>query len=139
MALVCSLAPGVLGVVLLAYADRLSAWLGYGTEPMAIATKTSLGGRELQAIGFSFVGILLLIRASGQLTGMLSSLLMVFSPPRGLSGQLGQLITSSLLGAFSLVLQLGLGVGLFFGGRSLADWWHDRYAPPEEVEGEAVQ
>ena len=125
------------GIVLLVYADRLAARLGYGSEPMGLGTKTGLSGRELQAIGFSLVGVLILVRVTTHLAGMLSNILVVFSPPSGLAGQWDRIITNSLLGGIAFVLQLGLGIGLFFGGRWLADWWHDRYAPPEELAGEA--
>lgn len=131
------LAPFIVGLVLLIKADRLAAWLGYGTEPMGLATKTNLGGREIQGIGFSLVGALVLIRVVGNLAGSLSSILMVFLPPSGLAGDWGRLVTHSLLGSLALVLQIGLGLGLFFGARRLADWWHDRYAPPEEIAEDA--
>ena len=122
------------GIVLLVFADRLAARLGYGSEPMGLGTKTSLGGRELQAIGFSLVGVLILVRVATHIGDMLSHILMVFWPPSGLGGQWDHIIINSLVGGIAFVLQLGVGIGLFFGGRRLADWWHDRYAPPEEPE-----
>ncbi len=137
LGLLASLSPAVVGIVLLVCADRLAAWLGYGAEPMGIVTKTSLGSREFQAIGFSLIGVLVLIRAVGQLTGLLVNIVMIFSPPGSMSGQLGYLTTTSLGSSIAVVFQLGVGIGLFFGGCRLADWWHERYAPPEELEEDA--
>ena len=86
-------------------------------------------GRRLQAIAFSVVGIWLVI---GGLVDAVDLFVQAHSDAR-LSG--GDVIQTAFAEPSELVataVQLALGVGLFFGSKRLADFWH-RFRTPSAV------
>ncbi|MFO7976988.1 MAG: hypothetical protein R6V12_20440 [Candidatus Hydrogenedentota bacterium] len=118
------------GMVLVVYGTRLAGALGHSLKAMRFGT--GVNGRQLQAIGFSCAGILMLLGVSWHLERPLRSVLVLLGFYQSTPGTTDQFIINILLSNVVLILQIGLGLGLFFGGRRLADWWHDHYAPPEE-------
>ena len=103
----------VLGILLLARSSKLAGWVFDAGDP-ALAQPTD--PHELQAIAFSVLGVFVVAMAVPSLGAVLMN-----ASVRDLPEHLRPRVWTPLI---KLGLQSGIGLGLFFGARPLARFWH---------------
>jgi len=106
----------LVGYLFIAHGGKFAARM-FPDEDTAPGTKASVGG--LQAVAFSVVGVLVVAMALPRLLNAVGFLANVYArtpPPE-------RIPWTPWTGLLAGVVQLGLGVGLFFGGRGLANYW----------------
>lgn len=106
-----------IGIILILYRDAFSGKLFPGGPDM-IAVHAST--KDVQAVAFSVVGILLIVQALpdiGAIAMNISYRAREVEPST--SVRHGMWIKGAMM-----VVKLVLGISLFFGGRSLSNYWH---------------
>jgi hypothetical protein len=119
--LVPLLLAAVAGAVLVVFSKQLAPWFVGEDKPLAISS--ALTGRDVQAIGFSIVAVLIFLRALPQIGQALWILLDALSRrfPEPVAGRRGREVWRYGIPA---VIQLVLAAVLFLQARSLAGLWH---------------
>lgn len=110
----------IAGIILLACSQSLARVIV--KKDGAATLSTSLGGEEIQSIGFSIVAVFVLLSAMPQLVQFITNLWYIVSraePERARP----QFIRSAWQSGLSVVVQCGLASVLFFRARGLANLW----------------
>jgi len=108
---------GGVGVILIARSDSLAGWLV--TDDSKMDMRSGLSAQDVQAIAFSVVGVLVLLQAVPRLIHVIAAFSQIASDEKMKSS----LLRSACVSLATLLIQVGLGVALFFGSRGLANIW----------------
>lgn len=108
------------GAVLLVFSRDLAPRLVGEDKPLGIPSV--LTGRDVQAIGFSVVAVLIFLRAIPQIGQAVW--IGFYTSSGGFGGPGGRMVQDILRYGIPAVIQLALAVVLFLQARGLADSWH---------------
>jgi hypothetical protein len=108
----------VTGVTLISFSAKLSGLLVSTSDSQP---KPEASGTDIQAIAFSIAGVIITSQAIPKITQIVTNISLLNN--KGLESMAEQAIAQAWARGLGLVVQLAIGLWLFFGARGLAHMW----------------